>query len=168
MTSPQEAGPNIQERLGSMGINPATLLLPEQVAVQQANSEILRNQEKIDEWSAAVESVHSDTAALRERLETGLRTDVESGRVQALGDAEKRVAQIDATVAKGPARSWTYNGYRGDKWHRSQTYYATVDEQGNIWGEFEEGRHEIGITGKPVSPGKHIIHHNPTLPESQR
>lgn len=172
MPSPEELSPSpsIQERLGSMGINGAALLLPGQVAVEQMDTEAQRRQDKIDEWSAAVESIRADTATLRESLEAGLREAVSSGRITTLADAERHIADIDARVARGPERSRTYNGYDGDKWHRAQTYYATVDEQGNVWGDFEEvpPRLYAGVTGRPLSPGKHIVHRNPTLPAAPR
>jgi len=166
--SPSPAPKNSEDRLRAIGINVTSLLSPEEVARRMVDEKSQHEQEEIDAWQSAVESVNSDTAVLRERLEARLKEDVESGRVESLEEAEKRLAQIDAEVAKGPARSWTYNGHRGDKWHRSQTYYVTVDENGNVWGEFEAGKHEIGITGKPVSPGKHVIHKNPSLSQEEK
>lgn len=120
----------------------------------------LDTRRKVMVWQHKVASVRRDTDMLRERLMGNLGTLTDEQR-------EKRLAQIESIIAKGPERFWTYNGHSGDKWHRSQPYYVTVDAAGNIWGEFKSRRYEVGITGRPLSAGKHLIHKNPLSRTSQ-
>lgn len=126
---------------------------------QADDREPLDFQRKLIKWQNAVLSVERQTARLRENLERNIVRDGDPVKVA------QHQAKIDEIVARGPERSWTYNGSRGDKWGRSQAYHVTVDGEGNIWGEYlpVNNPHEIGITGKPHRPGKYIIHANPRL-----
>lgn len=163
MAGSQDVIPEIDARFAAMGIDPSAFLAAGQVAAQELDAETQRQQAEVQKWEDAVQSVHTDTATLRTRLEDSLRRSVESGVVKTREDAKRQLADIDARVARGPARSWIYNGFAGDKWCRKQTYYVTVDDDGNIWGEFVEARYDAAITGQPLAPGKHIVHRKPTL-----
>jgi hypothetical protein len=166
----EESGDPFLNRLQVMGIDTSKLLTPEQAAVEQVDEEARRREERQKEdenkWREAVDDVQQDTARLREGLESRLKADVDSGRVKTQDEVRQRLEKIDAEVARGPARRQTYNHSGDPKYRREQTYYATVDEQGNIWGEFEHEDSEIGITGKPIPAGKHMVHSNPTIPKA--
>lgn len=144
------------KKVGIMAIKEQARVLPK----QPQDTESIEKRLEVKKWEKAVREVLKDTAKLREQLERRLEDSINIGRMTQ-DDIERGRAEIDKVVARGPARSYTYNGFRGDKWHRSQAYYVTVDNDGNIWGDFEPGRSEIGITGQPVSPGRHIVRRNP-------
>ncbi|MDB5170826.1 MAG: hypothetical protein JWO35_520 [Candidatus Saccharibacteria bacterium] len=170
MESPKDAGSNIQDRLSAMGINPANLTVAatESPQEREIRYEKIRHQEKFEEWTSKVAEVRAETVALREGLEAKLREDVESGRLGTLGAAEERLATIDATVTKGPEMKWVYNRDQGSDFHRTQPCFRTVDEQGNVWGEFELPGEAWPSTGKqPLAPGMRIICPNPTLPKPE-
>lgn len=131
------------------------------VAWQPEDKASLEQRREIRNWQKEVKAVSKETEALRARLEEQLDHQITSARVTG-ADIQRHRGKIEDIILRGPERSYTYNGYRGDKWHRSQTYFATVDADGNVWGEFERVRTEIGITGQPVAPGKHIIRRNPS------
>jgi len=120
--------------------------------------------EKIKQWQAAVKSVEADTAALRERIQRDIE-EVKARAGLSQDQIDTQVIRLEAQLAKGPLRSWTYNGHRGDKWGREQSYHVTVDSEGNIWGDYlpVSRPDEVGITGKPNPPGRYRIRKNPLL-----
>lgn len=114
-------------------------------------------------WQREVTLLQQEIDQLRKNLQRQLDDRIASGNVTQ-EQAEQIKARNEAIVARGIPRSYTYNGYRGDTWHRAQTYYATVDEDGTIWGDFEKvTRDTSNVTGKPVAPGKHVLHKKPVL-----
>lgn len=130
------------------------------VAWQPEDAVNLEKRREIRDWQKEVKTVERETEMIRVRLEQNLADKIASGQLSGTEIQSSR-SRIEEIVSRGVQRSYTYNGYRGDKWHRAQTYYVTVDEGGNVWGDFERGRLESGITGRPVAPGKHIIRRNP-------
>lgn len=131
------------------------------VAWQAEDTFSLEQRREIRDWQKEVIAVEKEIGAVRARLEENVADQIADGLATA-AHLERSRSLIEEIVSRGAARSHTYNGYRGDKWHRAQTYYVTVDEAGNVWGEFEQVRSESGITGRPIAPGKRIIRHNPT------
>ena len=158
---------DIHARLGALGLNPNAFLSEDAAASERAATrEVARataNDKEIQVWQDAVASVQADTATLQERLETCFKKDVETGHVLSDAEAIASLADIDRTVARGPQRSWTYNHSGDPKYKKTQPYFVTVDDKGNIMGEFPHHNKHDSVSQYPVKAGKHVIRKNPTL-----
>ncbi|HSX43815.1 MAG TPA: hypothetical protein VLE69_00745 [Candidatus Saccharimonadales bacterium] len=170
---PEHAGVGINERLTAIGINPSGLVPEtEYVADQAAKTEAREQEAKVLEWQELVDGVRKDLAYRRDQEEARLRTDFNRGYIRTEELAAKRLSQIDEAIARGAMRSKQYSGgtLPGGSMFEAprlyQTYYESVDEQGNIWREYESVNPRDGaeLTGNPEPVGKRMYMENPTLP----
>lgn len=142
--------------------DPYTYPLPSEIDAPEPSPALEKHLTAIDRWRQEVSKITRETAALRAHLQAELEESIAEGYLDAAAAAIRR-DQIEQDVARGACRIFRYNRSVDPSYNRSQLYYVTVDEVGNIWGDYEERRPEPGITGRPIAPGRHLIRRNPTL-----
>jgi hypothetical protein len=157
----------LNQALGTIGLEADVLtVLPvpaEDTMLELVHDQAGKKEKEIDTWLGEVEGIAADQSRARGREEGRLSADIQAGVVSTREEATERVAKIDEVVAQAAHRTYTFNRSHDPKYNRTQSYVASVDAQGNIWGDFKEARNAHDVTGQPYAAGKHMIRKNPTL-----
>lgn len=149
--------------IGNEDLNRTQLNMPSEMPT--TDPDVAERRAKIEAWDNAVTELQPRLdqeprrVALRPEFTSLLETNGVSGRDLTTSQRREIAAHFLAASVYGGERA--YNHSTNWRYHRTQAYYDTIDNGGDVWRTFEEARPEIGITGQPLLPGPYKIHSNP-------